>query len=258
MRNLKELLMQIGLTQNEVKCYLSLIEKGSLTIQDLSRKTNINRVNIYQTISGLEAKGCVVYDIKHKYRKKIIPNSPRQLLELVNKKQREFGKIETNLKNILPELLGKFKQKSTIPIVRFFEGIEGVKLALNDTLSAAEDLKGFSNTNILTEYIPKEWLDMYRRKKSESGFRGKFLLPDNVNAKEYLENAYLKFGYENYPEIKSISSDVFKITTEMDLYDNKVCIISLKKEEQIAIIMQSNVIAQTFKSIFETLWKIAA
>lgn len=174
MRNLKELLMQIGLTQNEVKCYLSLIEKGSLTIQDLSRKTNINRVNIYQTISGLEAKGCVVYDIKHKYRKKIIPNSPRQLLELVNKKQREFGKIETNLKNILPELLGKFKQKSTIPIVRFFEGIEGVKLALNDTLSAAEDLKGFSNTNILTEYIPKEWLDMYRRKKSESGFRENF------------------------------------------------------------------------------------
>lgn len=84
------------------------------------------------------------------------------------------------------------------------------------------------------------------------------MLPDNVNAKEYLENAYLKFGYENYPEIKSISSDVFKITTEMDLYDNKVCIISLKKEEQIAIIMQSNVIAQTFKSIFETLWKIAA
>jgi len=256
MKELKNLLTKIGLTQNESKCYLSLIEKGPLNIQELSRRTNIHRVNIYQVIDGLEVKGCVNYSVKNKYRKKVIPASPRHLVEIVNKKQRELKKVELKLKDTLPELLGSFKHAGESPAVRFFEGLEGVKQALDETLTASEDLRGFSNAKILNEYLPEGYLASYWQRKSEKGLRGRFLIPDNYKPQKYINYAYLDRGYKNYPTLKTITADLFQIATELDIYDDKVCIVSLKQEEKIAIIIKSNVISETLKSIFETLWKI--
>lgn len=44
-------LLQLGLTKKEVSIYLVLLEKGALSVQDISRQAQMNRVTIY---AGLE------------------------------------------------------------------------------------------------------------------------------------------------------------------------------------------------------------
>ncbi|MEK9165631.1 MAG: helix-turn-helix domain-containing protein [Patescibacteria group bacterium] len=254
---LQNILANIGLTQNEAKCYLALLKSGSLTIQELSKKTGIHRVNLYSVIQSLEIKGAVSFTIKGKYRKQIVPANPRSLIELIRKKQRVLKKAELKFTDIVPELTGLMRQAKEHTSIRYFEGLEGAKQVFNDTLTAGGDLKGFSNVNILHEYIPEELMDEYRRKKSDLGLTGRFIVPLSPKAKNYVPEKYTAFGLSNVPEVKCLPADLFNFFAEMDIYDDKVSIVSLNREEQIGIIIESKAVSKSFSSIFEVLWKMA-
>lgn len=253
----KTIITKAGLTGNETKCYLALLESGPLTIQELTRKTKIHRVSLYPTIEGLEKKGFISYDIKNKYRKRIIPSSPRKLLDNIQSQQRELKKSEIKIREILPELLGQFRYTDDKPMITMFEGVEGACKAFEDTLTAHEELRGFSNIPKLNAYIPDEWMDDYRRRKSVAGLRGRFLVPQDSGPKEYVQTKYLDRGYKNVPEVRRCPFEEFLSLVELDIYDNKVCIISISKEEEISLIIQSRVIYTTLDSIFNTLWKMS-
>ena len=254
---LSKILTNIGLTNNEAKCYLALLKNSSLTIQELSQKTGIHRVNLYNVIQGLEKKQAVSFEIRDKYRKKIIPNNPRQLLELIRKKQRTLRKAELKFQDILPEFAGLMKQAKESVSIRYFEGLKGAKQVFNDTLTATDDLKGFSNAEFLNEYIPEEWLDDYRKRKSESGLTGRFIAPQTIKSKKYVQEKYTAVGLINTPKVKFLSAEMFNFLAELDLYDNKVAIISLSQEEQMGIIIESRIVAQSLGSIFEVMWQMA-
>ncbi len=254
---IKNVLEGIGLTQSEAKCYLALIEMGPLTIQELAQKTGIHRVNLYQVIRGLEAKGAIMFEMKSKYRKRIIPNNPRQLLELVQKKQRVLKKAELKFKEAVPELAGLLQQAEQGTSVRYFEGLDGVKQVFNDILTATTEVKGFSNVDNLYDLFPLDWMDDYRHRKSELGIRGKFILPDGKVARSYIQEAYLKHGLRNYPELRVLPTKTFTVFAEIDIYDNKLNITSFRKDEPIGVIIDSKIVSKSFESIFDTMWSIA-
>lgn len=254
---LKNILTNIGLTNNEAKCYLALLKFGSLTIQELSAKTGIHRVNLYSVIQGLETKGTVSFTVKGKYRKQIVPTNPRSLIELIHKKQRVLKKAELKFTDIIPELSGMMRQAKEQTSIRYFEGLEGAKQVFNDTLTAVGDLKGFSNAEFLSEYIPEDWLNDYRRRKSELGLTGRFIAPDTPKVKNYIRDKYRKFGLENAPEVKVLPAEMFTVFAEMDLFDNKVAIISLSQEEKMGIIIESKIVYNSLSSIFDVMWGMA-
>lgn len=254
---LKNILTNIGLTNNEAKCYLMLLKHGSLIIQELSIKTGIHRVNLYSVIQSLEAKGAVSFTIKGKYRKQILPANPRSLMELIHKKQRVLKKAELKFTDIIPELTGLMRQAKEQTSIRYFEGLEGAKHVFNDTLTAGGDLKGFSNAELLDEYIPEGWLNDYRRRKSELGLTGHFIAPDTQRVKNYVRDKYRKFGLKNVPEVKVLPAEMFTVFAEMDLYDNKTAIISLSQTEKMGIIIESKIVYNSLSSIFEVMWGMA-
>ncbi|MFH1211984.1 MAG: helix-turn-helix domain-containing protein, partial [Candidatus Woesearchaeota archaeon] len=57
-------LREIGLSKNECRVYLSLIKLGSGTVQEISKKSNVHRANVYDVLNKLMEKGLVSYIIK--------------------------------------------------------------------------------------------------------------------------------------------------------------------------------------------------
>ena len=256
-KQITELLKQIGLTENESKCYLFLLKDGPMTVQELSRKSGIHRVNLYTVVNGLISKKVVDYEVKNKYRKKLIPKHPRVLLESLYAQQRVLKKAELKFKQVLPELAGFLKQRNTKTEVRFFDGLEGVKQVFDNVLTATTQIKGFSNVEILDEFIDREWMDDYRKRKSDLGLTGMFIVPAGEKSRNYVKEAYLDYGLANYPQLKVLPMSIFDVLAEMDVYDNKVAIISFSKEDQFGIIIESQIVAKSFEAIFDTLWKFA-
>lgn len=55
-----EKLADFGLSTNEAKVYLSIIQNGTSTATDISAVTNIHREDIYKVLSKLEKKGLIM------------------------------------------------------------------------------------------------------------------------------------------------------------------------------------------------------
>ena len=59
-----KILEAAGLTGNEIKVYLALLELGSVTAGEILKKIEIHRGAVYDTLDKLMEKGLVSYVIK--------------------------------------------------------------------------------------------------------------------------------------------------------------------------------------------------
>src|SRR3989344_5249431 len=95
-------LIDIGLSNTEVKVYLALIDLGSGLAGDITKKSEVNRTNVYDALERLIGKGLVTYVISAN-RRLFEPVNPERLNELLKEKQERF-------KTILPELQLKYNE----------------------------------------------------------------------------------------------------------------------------------------------------
>src|SRR3989338_3931457 len=105
-----EVLRSIGLTENEIKIYIDLLKSGSSTSYDISKRTGIYRVHVYDKIEQLMSKGLAthVYKGSKKFFQATSPSKIKQYLE-DKKRDLELREVEVNL--LIPEL----EKMSNIP-----------------------------------------------------------------------------------------------------------------------------------------------
>ena len=75
----KRALREIGLTEYELKAYLSLIERGVMTASELSQHSGVPYSKIYEVLNSLERKGWI--EVEHGRPGKYYPKAPIEALE---------------------------------------------------------------------------------------------------------------------------------------------------------------------------------
>jgi len=88
---LKKALNQIGLEEKEAEVYLAALELGPATIQDIARKSEINRTTVYQMLKNLKSQGLISETTSGK-RKLILAAEPANLKRIL--KQRSNCSIQ--------------------------------------------------------------------------------------------------------------------------------------------------------------------
>ena len=92
-----EVLEEIGLSKNEAKTYLALLELGKNTTTPIARKAKIERSNTYYSLEGLQSKGLIsvetVNGVKH-----FTATNPDFLERLMIEKQQRVQEIIPKLK----------------------------------------------------------------------------------------------------------------------------------------------------------------
>lgn len=236
-----KILTNLGLNTKEAGIYLACIEKGTSAVSELAQSAKINRVTTYDILEKLKSKGLVSFFTKKKI-KYFSATDPEIVLD-------EYEKRTNDFRQFLP----KFKQltgETSHPRVRYFEGLEGIKTIYADTLTSKTEILNYANT----EEIRKNWPNYdseYVAKRAKKQIFLKGIAPHD-KAGEILKKEDEKY----YRNIKLVPANEFDFTNEINIYDDKVAIISFK-DELIGMIIESHEIANSQRTIFNMCWKFA-
>lgn len=238
---IQNVLQQCGLTEKEAKVYLACLELGPQPVSQIAKKAKINRVTAYDILGKLIKRGMVNFYVKNDL-KFFNPTDP----ELVIK---EFKRKTKELEKSLPILKGLYS-KTNHPYLQFFEGIEGIKAIYADTLKSSTEIMNYANSHEIRIHWPnydKEYVAVRAAKK--------IMLHGIAPRDEYGETVQ-KSDQKYFRETRLVPADQFTFTNEINIYDDKVAIISYK-EELIGMIIQSPEIANTQRDIFKMAWQFA-
>lgn len=235
-------LTQIGLTKNEAKVYLVLIEIGSTKAGEIIKKTKLHRNIVYDNLEKLIEKGLVSF-VTIKNIKQFEVTSPEELKEYVNKKKQEIFNEEKVMKEILPQIeklrvSSEKKQEATI-----FKGKKGLKTVLEEITKSKSELLVFGTGWGMKE-IMGSYYEQWHLKLKLNKIKCRILLPENK------KGLFLKPFTEKYLSEKNIFPSTIAV------YGNKVLNI-IWGEEPIAILITSEKASQSYKQFFDLLWKTA-
>lgn len=121
-----ELLQHLGLSEKEAAVYQGLLQVGRSTVQDIAHHAQIKRVTAYVILDQLEEKGLVILESlkKTSYYQAVHPSALEKLLD---SRESELEAQRATLKNSMGQLEAMYNFRSDKPVVRFFEGKEGLQ-----------------------------------------------------------------------------------------------------------------------------------
>lgn len=230
-------LQQLGLSKNESKIYLALVENGSLLAGAISRKTGIHRRSVYDSVERLIEKGLVSYILKNN-KKYFEAVNPTKLLSLLDEKRNIISEL-------LPVLESQFNSKKEKQETLFFRGKQALKSIFEDQLKEGKEifiLGASANAYDVLKYYFK-FYDLQRQRR---GINAKIIFDFSARGKiKKIPNA----------EIRYLPKD-FSSPAATNIYGDKVAII-LWSENPIAILIHQKEIADSYRNYFNLLWKSA-
>jgi sugar-specific transcriptional regulator TrmB len=235
----KQILLEVGLSKNEIEIYLSLLKTGSQKATELSKNSKIPRTFVYELLDSLIDKGLVSHVIKSgiKYFEAV---DPERLNTLLDEKKEALKSIMTNLKSMRVKTSEK-------PSINVYEGKEGIKTILEDILqmSKGETLFAYANADLFKklEFFFPHFVTRRAKKQIKSKLiqekEIKKLRPTKLNKKELREIRFFE---------KPLTSSVL-------IWQDKVAFLDLKGDILVGVLIKDKVIANTQLDVFEMLWK---
>ena len=102
-------LLNLGLTDYEIKAYVSLLAKPGIQASEVSKGSDVPVSKIYEVLSNLERKGWV--ESEHIRPTRYFPKSPSTALEAL--RMRREAELKANEDHLLSELKPIYEQKET-------------------------------------------------------------------------------------------------------------------------------------------------
>lgn len=242
--NIEEL-EEFGLSRKEAVIYLALLQLGTSVVSDMAKKTGINRSTTYVLLESLAEQGLVSISEKRNVRR-YTPSSPERLVQLLEESVKKYTMLIGRARNLLPELKSMYAGVGPKPKVQFFEGVEGIKTAYEDTLTSKETIRAFASIENMHATIPRYFPEYYQ-KRAEKKISIKAILPDTPEALERVRH--------NEAEARDaclVPRERFGFSPEINIYDNKVVFMSLV--EKFALVIESAELAEALKKAFDLAW----
>lgn len=236
----------IGLSENEAKVYMAMLELGPSAVTEIAAKAGINRPTAYFQIDLLKKKG-LASTRNRGAKQQFIAESPDGLRTLIQKEAKQLEVKKTELEQLLPELKTMYNLSDDKPVVKFFEGVDGLLKMQEEFLKCKEKkLIGVASLDELFKIFPKhsqEYSDQRIRKKISTRLiyttsKGKIL--------KEKDKAALR-------ESKYVAPSKLPFSADITVFDDKVAIAALKGKIS-GTIIQHKEIANSFKALLELAW----
>lgn len=243
---IQDTLSLLGLSDKEIKFYFASFSLGPSTIQEIIKKSRLERSTAYLIYQDLLHKGIVEEDHKQ-YKKTIIPAEPKVLLRMLSARQRVIRRQEIELTEKLPELESVFKTSDVRPYVRVFEGSNALLAIWSDVLKTTNEILLWTNQTTENLFFTKEFHAKFIKERIAKRIPIRVLAVNNQKGKALHEEDEKSLRHSKLlPITTSFSSETY-------IYDSKVAILDYKKDI-IGIIIESTPVADTHKAIFEMTW----
>lgn len=233
-------LKSIGLSKNEVKIFLDLIRKGESSVLEISRRTEIHRPNVYDSLRVLMEKGFV--SERSEGPKKIFQAlDPIRIEEYMAEKKREIDRI-------VPELQQISARKSEKGSVSISQGVFAFRGILTSFLEIGEEINVYGISKGMRRQIGYGFLDEFHDRRIEAKIPMKIIYTKEAFSKNVLALSKRDFTEARYEEIEN-SLDVATF-----ICGDKVFITTCGGDFSTVEIVSAE-IARAYRAYFDILWR---
>ncbi len=243
MREIIESLQRYGLPPKAARIYVALLESGEGTVIDIAKKAELKRTTVYNILPELVQDGLIQTTLKQKRRIFFIDDVRRLSFDA----QERLKTIE----HLTPQLLAIQNILPLKPRISFFEGVGGMKELYQDTLdsvSTGGTILSFTGLFDFYTMMPGEYYRWYVSERMKKKIMIRIIAPDSPTAQKWRQDAV-----KDLRQIKLIQSKSFRFKGDMEIYSNKVALISYP-ENFMGVIIESREIHEMQKAAFELIW----
>lgn len=238
----KKILKQIGLTDNEIEVYLTLLRLGSSPVATIAGHSKIYRPYVYDTLKRLEEKG-LVNSVMRQGKRYFQAIHPEKLMEYLKEKERA-------LESILPSLINLIKIPKEETNVELYKGKEVIRIVQRDVL---KNLKETREESLVIGVDEKRFMEadaiimqQFFNQIKRYGLKEKVLVREGDN--------YLPAHLET-TEYRFLPKEHFTPTSTF-IYGDKIAVI-IFSEPLYGLIIESKLLSDAYRKQFYLLWKVA-
>jgi len=230
-------LIDLGLTDNQARIYIELLQNPAQNPGSLSKRLGIDRSFIYNILDSLLLKGIVSYSIESNKKIFYASNPVCFLKELEEKRLKTLKVIED---------LQKLNQESDQgELAKIYEGKSGFKWYVRQLLESKSffTMGGGANTEFL-ELLKFEY-PHYLNELNKKKIKGKLITSQKNKDK------MLKLYSKSDVDIKILKN--LNTNINFTIFDKKLAIWSVKEKPFIIMINRKD-ISETLGKYFKELW----
>ena len=234
-------LIDIGLSESEATVYLASLSLGPSTVLKLARASELKRTTVYRVIEDLQKRGLMKIELTG-LKQLYSAEDPKRLDAVLKSREKEFSEK-------LPEFEALYNLKQSGAEVRYYQGLESVKSALNMIL---KDTK--SNDEYLVIADQESWFNQdskffedFMERRANKNLRIRMLLKDSE-----LTRTHKKFERNYNISIKILPKDT-KLNTDLCITPQHFMIQQIKIPV-VALVVDNQSIIETHREMFEILW----
>lgn len=243
MKDAQSSLEYIGLTPKEAKIYLAILELGEASVVQIAKSAGIKRTTVYNILPDFINRGLVTSTLKKK-RKVYFVEDPRSLKNDIKEK----GNV---IDRLMPELLAIQNVIPSKPRITFYEGLGGMKDLYQDTLESSkegETILSYTGLSDFSNLMPSEYAGYYIGERVKRKIRAHIIASDSPTAQSWKNTAA-----RDLRDIRIVDSPNFRFNADMEIYANKVALVSYR-ENSLGVIIESKEINQMQRAAFELMW----
>jgi sugar-specific transcriptional regulator TrmB len=229
-------LTHLGLTTKQADVYLALLQAGSASVAQLSKRATTKRPTTYLILEELRAKGLAT--ITPGRRIIYTAESPERLAE-------DERRRSDLLKAKIPELVALYNSKKEKPKIRYYQGNEAL-IVLYREIFQSKTLDIFGSMTASEPAILKAIWSYFEKFVAEKKLV-RNLVPHDVASIDFAKRYTLEFY-----QIKIVPRET-ELPTDNIIFENKIAIFS-HKDTPHAVVIESDDVATTYRSLFNLAW----
>jgi HTH-type transcriptional regulator, sugar sensing transcriptional regulator len=242
---MEKYLQDLGLSDKEASVYLALLQFENASVLDLANQTKIKRPTVYVILESLAKKG-LVSETNIGKKTHYYAEPPERLETFVESRKLALEESERKLKDIIPQIKSIARQSGEKPIVKYFDGKEGVISSTSEMLAGeidnGEPIYLLYPRDLLDEMFPPEERNKFRKARLDKKVKSKVLYTYKGEIASDETGERVKMDGEKYP-----------VTCDVAIYKDKVRISVLGKRLS-SIFIQSKDVADTLGSLFKAVF----
>lgn len=256
---IQQFLKELGLPQEEVSVYLTLLTIGPSTILKISRRLSIPRTQLYRIADTMTKKGFLQEIIDDK-RKIYQTTTPESLEVLLNVEENRVKALRSIFQDVEVNILSQIQQTDPITKVIFYRGKKGVQQMAWNLLKAKQEILGY-NYRVFEEAVGKAFAETIYKEMRLNGLTFRHIISN-----EYLKSLgsssigipfYLLHPQTSIAQTRYIPSHTLNIDHQVDIYNDVLAYYNWHEGEVFGVEIHNNKIASMQKQMFEIVWRQA-
>ena len=237
------ILEDLGLTESEIKVYITLLELGSSSAGKILEKSGIQNSVVHRALNTLIEKGLISYILEGR-RKVYQATDPENFYDFIDDKKKRFEQI-------LPELKEKQTFAKETAAATIYKGKRGINEIYNVLLnSGGKEYNTFGGGKRVTFDVMGEhwWKNLHAKR-----------IAKKIRARQVFDETIRKFGeWLNKKPLSQVRflSQEFEQMTETVIIGEYVAII-IFTENPYGVLIKDKAVVESYRKNFEILWKKA-